>query len=86
MPPPDHGHTSYSVGIVAAYFGSQLGLLRRCQAVSTAAGSGLNLKVDLTLNGCSKKFTAAAAREDASESGEWSTTPVSTTDYSTYNY
>ena len=66
-PPPDHGHTSYSVGIVAAYFGSQLGLLRRCQAVSTAAGSGLNLKVDLTLNGCSKKFTAAA-REDASES------------------
>ena len=42
MPPPDHGHTSYSVGIVAAYFGSQLGLLRRCQAVSTAAGSGLN--------------------------------------------
>ena len=42
VPPPDHGHTSYSVGIVAAYFGSQLGLLRRCQAVSTAAGSGLN--------------------------------------------
>ena len=42
VPPPDHGHTGYGVGIVAAYFGSQLGLLRRCQAVSTAAGSGLN--------------------------------------------